>query len=146
MNNNNKQKEFVLCYIERPWAYFTTKDLSKQWGDDWDDAPYEWNAEEPYGPHERIDGDFDDNGNPLWLIERIAFDDFGELETPAEKCGPNSPYSVRDINSGACSWLASKSWSTEKKVAIPAGTSLWDFIKMIQSIGGKVYLEQNEKQ
>ena len=30
------------------YAYFTPIELSKQWGDDFDDAPYEYNAGEPY--------------------------------------------------------------------------------------------------
>ena len=37
----------VLCYVDAPWAYFTTRRLSEQWGDDWDDAPYEHNAGTP---------------------------------------------------------------------------------------------------
>lgn len=43
-------KEPILCYIDGPWAYFTTQNLHKQWGDDWDDRPYECNAGSPYGP------------------------------------------------------------------------------------------------
>ena len=39
-----------LCYVEGNIAYFTTQDLDKQWGDDWDDAPYEHNAGLPYLP------------------------------------------------------------------------------------------------
>jgi hypothetical protein len=27
---------FKLCYVEDSWAYFTTQDVTKQWGDDWD--------------------------------------------------------------------------------------------------------------
>ena len=30
------------------YAYFTPAELEKQWGDDWDDKPYEYNAEIPY--------------------------------------------------------------------------------------------------
>lgn len=43
---------FKLCYIESSGsggtAYFTTNDLDRQWGDDWNDAPYEHNAGSPY--------------------------------------------------------------------------------------------------
>ncbi len=38
----------VLCYVDEPWAYFTPAALTDQWGDDWNDTPYEHNAEEPY--------------------------------------------------------------------------------------------------
>ena len=41
-------KEFRLCYVNGPFAYFTTKEVSEQWGDDWNDAPYEHNAGKPY--------------------------------------------------------------------------------------------------
>jgi len=37
----------ALCYVSGPWAYFTTQALNKQWGDDWDDAPYEQMREDP---------------------------------------------------------------------------------------------------
>lgn len=40
----------VLCYVDEPWAYFTTQKLEDQWGDDWEDSPYEHNAGKPYGP------------------------------------------------------------------------------------------------
>ena len=40
----------MLCYVDKPWAYFTTQKLEDQWGDDWEDIPYQHNAEEPYGP------------------------------------------------------------------------------------------------
>ena len=35
-------------------AYFTRLDLLEQWGDDWNDAPYDCNAE---GPYENSEGD-----------------------------------------------------------------------------------------
>lgn len=66
--------------------YFT-KDLSEQWGDDWNDAPYEHNAGLPYG------------------------DDIIEIPICIEDCimpstyWTNSPYSVSDINKGACAWI-----------------------------------------
>ena len=58
------ENEPVLCYIDQMGrAYFTTQALSKQWGDDWNDAPYEHNAETPY----------DDRENPpRWKITVVA--------------------------------------------------------------------------
>lgn len=38
---------FKLCYVQHNILYFTDN-FEKQWGDDWDDAPYQHNAEEPY--------------------------------------------------------------------------------------------------
>ena len=36
-----------LCYLENNIMYFTS-DIENQWGDDWDDRPYEHNAGKPY--------------------------------------------------------------------------------------------------
>jgi hypothetical protein len=33
--------DLILCYIDDDYAYFTEQSLDKQWGDDWNDAPYE---------------------------------------------------------------------------------------------------------
>lgn len=48
MNEKEKtMKEYKLCYVEDNFAYFTN-DFENQWGDDWNDRPYEHNAGEPY--------------------------------------------------------------------------------------------------
>jgi hypothetical protein len=41
------KKEYRLCYIDGQKAWFTDN-FEKQWGDDWNDKPYECNAGEPY--------------------------------------------------------------------------------------------------
>lgn len=41
------KQTFKLCYVHHNILYFTDS-FEKQWGDDWDDAPYEHNAGEPY--------------------------------------------------------------------------------------------------
>ena len=72
---------YKLCYIDGAWAYFTKKPITgkdKQWGDDWNDAPYDCNASPPY---EDSPGD----------IVRLAFR--SELQTPADY-HYNAPYSV----------------------------------------------------
>ena len=42
--------ELKLCYCANNNMYFTS-DMSAQWGDDWDDRPYEYNAGTPYETH-----------------------------------------------------------------------------------------------
>lgn len=118
-----KPKDFKLCYIENLFAYFTTKELTKQWGDDWDDVPYEHNAGTPYK----------ENGME---IVKVAYS--ADMETP-QHGHYNSPFSVETINNGAIAWLRSSKWS-KVKVVIPAGTSLEDFIYKIELVGGEVYL------
>lgn len=117
-----------LCYVDGNFAYFTTQPLEKQWGDDWNDAPYEHNAGAPYGPI-REDED--------WEIFKVAFD--GDFETPADIAGHNSNYSVEMINKGAIAWLTQR-WS-ETKVSINAGATIHQFISLIEIGGGTVYLD-----
>lgn len=129
------KKIFRLCYVDGPWAYFTTQeDPSKQWGDDWDDAPYEHNAGSPYEPNKNVKGDYLED-IPLWEIKKVAFD--GNLQTPADYSGLNSPYSVQQINKGAVAWLSDR-WGSSG-VVIQAGTSLEMFEELVKKSGGKVY-------
>lgn len=106
-------------------AYFTRLDLLEQWGDDWNDAPYDCNAE---GPYENSEGD---------IIEvPFAFvgseDDEGYFSTypleynlPKDYGGDNCPWSVEDINLGAVPWLFVKDMSKRHvpAVVIMAGIS-----------------------
>ena len=39
--------EYKLCYVDGNKAWFTNN-FEKQWGDDWNDRPYEHNAGLPY--------------------------------------------------------------------------------------------------
>jgi hypothetical protein len=140
----------VLCYVEGPWAFFTTKPLADQWGDDWDDAPYEHNAEEPYEPGlfyfadgrtEKRPADWNEDGSPKWRIYRIAWS--GPFETP-DAWVTNSPWSVQQINTGATPWLKPAEFATERHgVSIPAGTTLAAFIELLESVGGTAYLPRN---
>lgn len=97
-------QDFKLCYVDDEFAYFTTKPLTEQWGDDWNDVPYEHNAGTPYK----------DEGMEIMKLAYSA-----DMETPREGYN-NSPFSVEVINSGAIAWLRSSTWS-KVKVEIQAG-------------------------
>ncbi len=117
-----------LCYVKNGTAYFTTKALSKQWGDDWNDAPYEHNAGLPY-----------DEEN----IKVIKFE--AELETPSDRAyGNNSHYSAERINKRAIPWLQTPEY-IEETVKIWAGISPEEFIGVIVKMGGKVWLTPTTK-
>lgn len=117
-------------------AYFTRLDLLEQWGDDWNDAPYDCNAE---GPYENSEGD---------IIEvPFAFvgseDDEGYFSTypleynlPKDYGGGNCPWSVEDINLGAVPWLFVKDMSKRHvpAVVIMAGISPVDFREKLEYI------------
>ena len=121
-------KNFKLCYVEGNFAYFTTQELDKQWGDDWDDAPYEHNAGTPYEPN---------NPAEKWEILKVAFD--GDMQTP--DCGTiNSNWSVEQINRKLTPWLVT--W--DKKVAIFAGADLDTFAQGVAAAGGRVYHQKHD--
>ena len=117
-------------------AYFTRLDLLEQWGDDWNDAPYDCNAGEPY---ENSEGD---------IIEvPFAFvgseDDEGyfttyplEYKLPKDYGGGNSPWSVEDINLGAVPWLFIKDISNRHvpAVVVMAGISPVEFREKLEYI------------
>ena len=96
-----KEKDFRLCYVRYNILYFTDN-FENQWGDDWDDAPYEHNAGEPY--------DYDDeptvdNTDRRGHIRYLAYMDWNFwIQEPKSGCH-NSRYSVDDINNGAVPWL-----------------------------------------
>lgn len=123
-------QEPILCFVKEPWAYFTTQSLKKQWGDDWNDAPYEHNAGEPYLPH----GD-----EKSWEIIKVAWD--GDFDTP-DSYVANTNWSVEDINNKCVPWLASASFM-DRRICIWAGTRLPVFKKLIKKGGGDVYLKAN---
>ncbi len=128
---NEKQLNAVLCYVNSPWAYFTTQPLNKQDGEDWRKVPYEHNASVP----DRYNPKYDKEEAP-WEIVKVAY--AADLETPGYYM-TNSPWSVKQINAGAVAWLISPSY-VKNPVVIPAGTTLRDFIKIIREAGGEVYL------
>lgn len=142
-------KEFKLCYIDGDTAYFTSNDLDKQWGDDWDDAPYEHNAGTPYGPFimyyadghtEKDPRDWNEDGTPKWEIYKLKFESWN-LNTPNYSYG-NSPYSVLDINSGAVAWLYGQD-KDKKPIVIKAGASIEEFKSKVRQAGGDIYVLEN---
>ena len=122
-----------LCYVEaRGRAYFTTCPLDRQWGDDWNDKPYDYNAGEPY--------DWSDTrGVPPYKVV-LAFWR-GPWETPAQRVGGNSRWSVQEINRKFVAWLLPSWLEEEPAPPIYAGTTLSEFRRIIKEHGGTVYLE-----
>jgi hypothetical protein len=141
----------VLCYVHEPWgsaagspptAYFTTQPLAGQWGDDWNDAPYDCNAGIPYTWHARRytkqpDGShaWEPNPEPPWRIFMVEFT--GPFETP-RGVAFNTPYSVEMINGGKIPWLWTETAQPEIPVVIPAGVTFSVFRKRVRRAGGTV--------
>lgn len=148
---------FRLCYVEGMAAYFTTQPVTEQWGDDWNDAPYEHNAGTPYAPsvHYYANGerklsprDWNPDGTPRYQLLRVLFElehGHGELKAPCDFYGANSPYSVEAINAGAVAWLTAKRWNTEMKEyevtgTLQAGATFAEFFEFIKAQEGVVYV------
>jgi hypothetical protein len=161
----------VLCYVEGFWAFFTTRPLAEQWGDDWDDAPYEHNAGRPYGPcwhnepahrndPKALRGWKPGTQTPLEVGElcrcHTCAQEWNDDGTPAYEVtklgwfGPfeapcsgvaNSNWSVEQINAGATAWLRTRGISPP--VAIHAGATIEEFTAKITSAGGTVVLPES---
>lgn len=158
-----------LCYVERfnesplmhtvTSAFFTTQDIKEQWGDDWNDVPFEHNADRPYEwrNHDGIGcrcisaGGFMTYGRtgcgqeghkPVrpkhhWEVIMVRFDD--DVFRMPNFGTNNSPYSVQDINNGKVPWLTSDSevpWHAliDDGLEIMAGTTLVDFLDILESL------------
>lgn len=117
------------------YAYFTGIDLKDQWGDDWDDSPYEYNAGTPYDDYT----DKDDNRVEYPILRVPFYLNFNgwDIKLPRDWGGCNSPFCVRDINAGAVAWIfysGNGRKSSEGSIAIHAGCSPADFFEKIDKI------------
>lgn len=126
----------VLCYVDNQTAYFTTQALADQWGDDWNDSPYEHNSGAPYTftEHDAVKGK-----TPYEIVE-LRFD--VRLEQPHE-WHRNSPYSVETINKGEVPWLRTGKFGIRlangEAIEIWAGTTIAEFVQIITLAQGTVY-------
>lgn len=130
----NIPRDTKLCYVEGNSAYFTTNDLQQQWGDDWDAVPYQHNAGKPYRAY--LKEDFNEDGTPKWELIHVMFESI--FFEPYEYDSYDTQYSVEQINQLNFPWLC----SYDRGIEIWAGTSLGDFIKIIEEAYGKVFLDK----
>lgn len=135
-----KEKDFKLCYIDGNKAWFTS-DFEHQSGDDWNDRPYEHNAEPPSDSWSELIEDNPDPWKRKWeshplKLATLYFETNDWRERRPCDGHYNSPYSVEDINKGAIAWLHTEKYN------IQAGTTMEEFIKTIKNYGGTIYLPQ----
>jgi hypothetical protein len=119
------------------FAWFTTAPLAEQWGDDWDDAPYQDNGGDPY--------EWDAaSGRAQWELTKVAYD--SGLVTPCESTQfGRAALSVKDMNTGIVPWLMTDRIDSGPQVAIHAGTTLARFVETIEADGGTVYLPRTKE-
>ena len=149
---NLNEKEYYLCYgePEENILYFSERHAKDNWGDDWNDAPYEHNAGTPYnedydGPELGVE-----NGRGIYNpidIKEIEFkidENIYDIKRPCSNT-INSSYSVEDINNGAIAWLYIKPHNDKSPIAINADCTLTEFIRIIESLNGTIEIKEMEK-
>lgn len=125
---------YKLCYIDGNKAWFTNN-FEKQWGDDWNDRPYECNAGEPYDSWYEKDKKYEFvYGNKIKheIKHKCLF--FETNDWSERKPCDMGKYSVEDINKQAVAWIHTD------KFNILAGTTYENFIDIIEKNGGTIYL------
>lgn len=133
-------ENYKLCYVDGNKAWFTNN-FEKQWGDDWDDKPYEWNAGEPYDSWSEL---IEDNADILKrkfkhhpIKHKILY--FEVNDWIDQRPGDRGKYSVKDINKQKVAWIYTNEFN------ILAGTTYENFIDIIEKNGGKIYLLREDK-
>lgn len=114
-----RRKDLKLCYIEEGVAYFTNN--NEQWGDDWNDSPYEHNAGTPY----------EEEGFDILTLGFYAGYEYLE---PYEYFYGNR-FSVEEINCKFIPWLIPDSI---KNPPIFAGESAKEFVEKIKNVNGSI--------
>lgn len=144
---------------QEKYAYFTSVDLKDQWGDDWDDCPYEHNAGCPYD-EDFIEVPFEIqetlrpeeyavslSKNPNGTYKKLKRIPYTVLKVPVAfkttvyeprdwtRDGCNSHFSVRDINSGAVAWIYMPALGKSSDgVSIQSGCNPLEFIEKLNLI------------
>lgn len=133
-------KEYKLCYVEGNKAWFSDN-FENQWGDDWNDRPYECNAGEPYEywleeiPHEPPV--YEKQYKQHEIKHKILY--FETEDWIDKRPCDMGRFSVEDINKQAVAWVHTSEFN------ILAGTTIEKFIETIESNGGKIYLQRGEE-
>ena len=150
--------DYKLCFVRTldgdnaHVLYFTPFDATNITGDDWDNAPYEHNASEPYyarlGSYKDIHSKketavvAEDIGDKL--VEVIIYSyDTAALASPCSYV-LNSDYSVKDINEGMTPWIVAK-WfenGVAREEVIMANAT---YKEVVEKLDGFVYLPKARK-
>ena len=125
-------KEYPNPELEQGYykAYFTPLTLDQQWGDDWNDAPLEYNAGVPY---DHVTDEIEEKDG-IRFVKKSHEIEILTLLFDADYCsfpwsyGNNSPFCVDDVNKQAVAWMY------DGKNAILAGVNPKEFIEKLDKI------------
>lgn len=141
------------------YLYFTN-DMEKQWGDDWDDAPYEYNAETPYDSetdilqvpvcidYYKLMKAYEDDEAYEEVLREYPNYNKADIKLPRDWGGCNSPFCVMDINAGAVAWIfatLSEGRYVTESIAIHAGENPQKVMKKIKKINKLLKKKKDEK-
>lgn len=92
MSRDYTDDDFHLCYMDTHDSqsvilWFADCDPIRCWGDDWDDAPFEHNAGDPYFNGPTVESIYQSVVVSRYMVDDILTDHY-----------VNSPYSVHDLN------------------------------------------------
>ena len=124
------KNEYKLCLVLDKTAYFTNIPIEDQTGDDWNDAPYEYNAGEPY-PNDKNQ------------IIKLMFEDGFFVKYP---CDGYYSVSVDDINKKTIPWITIRMYDKNvKDTEIYAGETIRGFIEKMHEWDIGVYINLKEE-
>lgn len=130
---------YRLCYISENKAWFSDN-IGKQWGDDWNDRPYEDNAGEPYEEWSELIEDNEEMFKRKYKHHKIGLKTvIYETEYMYEEnpCDVGN-YSVEEINKGIVPWIKTEDYE------IMGGIEYEEFIRVIEEHGGTVYVPRGK--
>ena len=146
-------EDYKLCFVRTldgdnaHVLFFTPFDARNVTGDDWDDAPYEHNASEPYyaklGSYKDVHSKkettvvMEDVGDKMVKVLIYGY----ETATLVSPCSYalNSNYSVEDINRGVVPWITAK-WSENKTVREEVIMANATYAEVVEKLSNVVYL------
>lgn len=122
--------KYRLCLVKDNWAWFTTKDVQEQRGEDWHKAYYFCNCGEPYPYVGSV-------VEKPYKLFKVAIDGPFNFPSGIDK----GQHSVIEINAGKLPWIQVETNinGNPKFINIMAGTTYPEFVKLIHSVGGEVY-------
>ena len=133
------EEEYYLCYVKDGKCWFTDN-WKEQWGDDWNDEPYECNAGEPYDDYSVLIKDSEEPFKKVYehkpINHKICIVDFPDRWVYEPKT--DGAYSVEQINK-SIETRNKIPWLKGEGIEIYPKTTYRDFLSKVKAANGVVY-------
>jgi hypothetical protein len=123
-----------LCYVDRNKLFFTTLPLEEQWGDNWDEEPYETKSSYPYNEKDALGNDTISQYAmiiPERLVRKVT------IVCPCDEW-KQSPYTVEEINEGYEPWIKlffDKDIKDPFLIELNAGATIEEVSEVLTEVG-----------